>query len=63
MLHQLDPPFKDGFTPQVEQDIATYKVVAVLVHPGVLNHTVNITIIFNVELGPTRMAISPPQIF
>ena len=60
---QFDPPLKDGFTLQVEQDIAIYKVVAVLVHPGVPNHMVNITTISNVVLGPRRVAILPPQIF
>ena len=56
------PWLKDGFTLQVEQDIATYRVVAVLVHPGVLHHMVNIAPIFNVALGLTRVAISPPKI-
>ena len=60
---QFAPPLEDGFTLQVEQDIAIYKVVAILAHPGVFNHTVHITIIFNVVVGPTRVAISPPQIF
>ena len=56
-------PLKYWSSLQVEQDIAIRNAVVILVHPWVFNHTVNITIIFNVVLVNTEMAILPPEIF
>ena len=60
MPYHLYPKYWSSL--QVEQDIATCHVAAILVHPRVFNHTANITTIVNVRLVNRQMAILPPEI-